>query len=114
MGLTWDEFLELATVISNLNDSIDFFHDEKNEIEEKNRRIFAAAEDNLEFFDDLKYIHFMTEVRIIMERKDIYKKYNFKRPATDSEICELEEEFEIFLSNYFGTDYDEEDNLQNF
>ena len=119
MELTWDEFLKLATIITNLNDSMNDLNDlfinifikyiSIIEIEEKNRRIFAAAKDYLEFFDDFKYINFMTEVRIIMEKKDIYKKHNFKRPASDSEICKLEEEFESFLSNYFGTDYDEED-----
>ena len=64
MGLTWDEFLKLATVISNLDDSIYYFNRTKKEIKENNQRVAAAAKDYLEFFQDLKYIHFMNEVRI--------------------------------------------------
>ena len=64
MGLTWDQFLKLATIISNLNVSIFYFDDKKIKIEEKNRRVAAAAKDYLELFDDLKYMEFMTNVRI--------------------------------------------------
>ena len=64
MGLTWDEFLKLATVITNLDDSIYYFDDQKTKIEEKDRKIAAAAKDYLEFFDDLKYMNFMADVRI--------------------------------------------------
>ena len=64
MGLTWDEFLKLATVISNLDDSIYYFNRTKKEIKENNQRVAAAAKDYLEFFEDLKYIQFMNEVRI--------------------------------------------------
>ena len=63
MGLTWDEFLKLATVITNLNLSIYYFDDEKIEIKEKNRRVAAAAKNYFEFFNDLKYLQFMNEVR---------------------------------------------------
>ena len=64
MGLTWDEFLKLATIITNLDDSIYYFDDEKIEIKEKNRRVAAAAKDYFEFFNDFKYMQFMEEVRI--------------------------------------------------
>ena len=64
MGLTWDEFLKLATVITNLDDSINYFASEKIGIKEKNRRVAAAAKDYLEFFNGLKYMHFIEELRI--------------------------------------------------
>ena len=64
MGLTWDEFLKLATIITNLDDSISYFNRTKKEIKENNQRVAAAAKDYLEFFEDLKYIQFMNEVRI--------------------------------------------------
>ena len=64
MGLTWDEFLKLATVITNLSDSIYYFDDEKIGIKEKNRKVDVAATDYLESFNDLKYKHFMETVRI--------------------------------------------------
>ena len=63
MGLTWDEFLNLATVLTNLNDSIYDFASEKIGIKEKNRRVAAAAKDYLEFFNDFKYMRFMEKVR---------------------------------------------------
>ena len=58
MGLSWDEFLKLATVISNLNDAI--YNDK---FQKKNRRVFEVANDYLKFLDDLKYMHFMEEFR---------------------------------------------------
>ena len=64
MGLTWEEFLNLAAIITTLDDSINYIDDEEIEIKEKNRRVAAAAEDYLEFFNDLKYSEFMDEVRI--------------------------------------------------
>ena len=64
MGLTWDEFLKLATIITNLDDSISYFGDEKIGIKEKNRRVAAAANEYQEFFSDLKYMKFMEELRI--------------------------------------------------
>ena len=64
MGLTWDEFLKLATVISNLGKPIAYFKTEKIGIKEKNRRVAAAAKDNPEFFNDLTYMQFMEDVRI--------------------------------------------------
>ena len=63
MGLTWEEYLQLAAIVTNLNDSISYFDDEKNEIKEKNRRVAAAAINYNEFFNDLKYMRFMEEVR---------------------------------------------------
>ena len=64
MGLTWNEFLKLATVISNLMKSILNFNNKQIEIEEKNRTVAAAAINYKEFFNDLKYMQFMNEVRI--------------------------------------------------
>ena len=68
MGLTWDEFLKLATVIQNLHWSIGFFHMDVIGIKEKNRRVAAAAKDYFEFFNDLKYMQFMEEVRISLTK----------------------------------------------
>ena len=65
MGLTWEEFLKLATVITNLDYSIDLcVNNEDIEIEELNRRVATIAKDYLDFFNDLKYMQFMEEVRI--------------------------------------------------
>ena len=64
MGLTWDEFLKSATLITNLSDSIYYYNRTKTKIKEKNQRVAAAAKDYLEFVEDLKYIHFMNEFRI--------------------------------------------------
>ena len=64
MGLTWDEFLELASVISNLQIPIVFFNEEEIGSKEKNRRVAAAAKDYIEFFNNLKYMQFMDELRI--------------------------------------------------
>ena len=64
MGLTWDEFLKLATIITNLYGSIYYFDKKEIEIKEKNQRVVIAARGYLDFFNDLKYIHFMNEVRI--------------------------------------------------
>ena len=64
MGLTWDEFLKLASIITNLDDSIYYFDSTEIGIKERNRRVSAAAKDYLEFFNDVKYIQFMDEVRI--------------------------------------------------
>ena len=64
MVLTWEEYLQLAAVVTNLNESIYYFDDEKIEIKEKNRRVAAAAKEYHEFFSELKYMQFMEEVRI--------------------------------------------------
>ena len=63
MRLTWDEFLELASVISNLTIPINNFNSKEIEFKEKKRRVIGAAKDYLEFFNDFKYIEFMNEVR---------------------------------------------------
>ena len=62
--LTWDEFLKLATIITNLDDSLYFFKSKNIETEKKNQRVAAAAKEYLDFFNDSKYIYFMNEVRI--------------------------------------------------
>ena len=62
--LTWDEFLKLSTIVTNLDDSIYFFKSKNKEIKKKNQRIAAAAKEYLDFFNDSKYIYFMNEVRI--------------------------------------------------
>ena len=64
MVLTWEEYLQLAAVVTNLDDSLYYFDDEKIEIKEKNRTVAAAAKEYYEFFNELKYMHSMEEVRI--------------------------------------------------
>ena len=64
MGLTWDEFLKLATVITNLAQSLANFGNDDIGIKEKNRKVVAAAKNYEEFFNDLKYMEFMEKVRI--------------------------------------------------
>ena len=65
MGLTWEDFLQLATVVTNLSRSIAYFNvGQKIGIKEKNRKVAAAAINYKEFFNDLKYTHFMDEVRL--------------------------------------------------
>ena len=64
MGLTWDDFLKLAAVITNLHDSIYYFDDTEIDIDEKHRRVAAAAQRYKDFFTDLKYSDFMKVVRI--------------------------------------------------
>ena len=63
MRLTWEEYLQLAAVITNLDVSIRCFNNEEIEITEKNRRIAAAAKEYQEFFSVLKYMKFMEELR---------------------------------------------------
>ena len=69
MGLTWDEFLKLATIITNLTISTYYLVKEKIEIKAKKRRVAAAAKDYFEFFNDLKYLQFMNEVRTSLTKK---------------------------------------------
>ena len=76
MGLTWDEFLKLATIITNLDDPIYYFDTKEIEIKEKNRRVAAAAKDYLELFNDPKYIEFMNEVRLSLTNVIIIFKVN--------------------------------------
>ena len=65
MGLTWEEFLQLATVITNLAISIGNFDlDREIDIKEGHRKVAAAAINYKEFFNDLKYMQFMEKVRI--------------------------------------------------
>ena len=70
MALTWKEFLELAKIITNLDNAIYYFDDQsqfdhkKIEFELKNRRVAVAAINYKEFFNDTKYVRFMNEVRI--------------------------------------------------
>ena len=64
MGLTWEQFLQLATVVTNLERSIRYFNlDQEIDIKEKNRKVAAVAITYKEFFNDLKYMKFMDEVR---------------------------------------------------
>ena len=82
MGLTWDEFLKLATVISNLKKPIDDFYNKQIGIKELNRRVAAAAIIYKEFFNDLKYFEFMEEVRISSQKillvLELHKLYVYK------------------------------------
>ena len=64
MGLTWDEYLNLVTVITNLWKPIADFKNKDLGIKEKNRRVAAAAINYKEFLNDLKYMQFMEDVRI--------------------------------------------------
>ena len=64
MGLTWNQFLKLASVITNLKKPIYDIDKKRIRSKEKNRRVATAAKDYLELFEDLKYMHFMDEVRI--------------------------------------------------
>ena len=65
MELTWEDFLQLATVVTNLFRSIANFNvGKKIGIKEKNRKVAAAAINYREFFNDLKYMKFMDEVRL--------------------------------------------------
>ena len=68
MVLTWEEYLQLASIVTNLNYSIIHFDDGKIEIKEKNRRVAAAAKEYHEFFSELKYMQFMEEVRISLRK----------------------------------------------
>ena len=73
MELTWDEFLEIATVISNLREAIvknmginmhlDMRINMLIRVKDKNRRVAAAAKHYQEFFNDLKYMQFIEEIR---------------------------------------------------
>ena len=42
--------------------------EEEIDIKEKNRRVSVAAKDYVEFFNDLKYMEFMNEVRISFKK----------------------------------------------
>ena len=65
MGLTWEDFLQLATVVTNLFRSIAYFNvGQKIGIKERNRKVAAAAINYREFFNGLKYMKFMDEVRL--------------------------------------------------
>ena len=68
MVLTWEEYLQLATIVTNLYESIYYFNYEKIEIKEKNRRVAAAAKKYHEFFNELKFIKFMNEARISLRK----------------------------------------------
>ena len=64
MALTWEEYLQLAAVVTNLDDWIIYYGDEKLEIKEKNRRVTAAAQKYQEVFNNYTYMDFTEEVRI--------------------------------------------------
>ena len=68
MGLTWDDFLKLTVVITNLHDSIGYFKSSQIDIKEKHRRVAAAAQRYKDFFKDLKYSDFMKVVRISLKQ----------------------------------------------
>ena len=65
MGLTWEDFLQLAAVVTNVRDSIgNFSREPKLDIKEKNQKVAAAAVNYREFFNAFKYMRFMEKVRI--------------------------------------------------
>ena len=69
MGLTWEDFLQLAAVVTNLRDSIqNIKHDPRIDIKGKNQKVAAAAINYKEFFNDLKYMQFMETVRISLTK----------------------------------------------
>ena len=57
MGLSWEEYLQLADVIKNLNDSI-----------YKNRNVVPAAKAYEEFFDDVRFMQFMAKIRLTLKK----------------------------------------------
>ena len=69
MELTWEEFLQLATVVTTLRDSIGYFNlGPENDIKEEHRKVAAAAINYRQFFNDLKYMIFMDEVRLSLRK----------------------------------------------
>ena len=64
LGLTWEEFLQLTAIITNLDYSIYYLSQNQGiEIKEKNLRVATAAKEYQEFFSDFKYMKFIEEVR---------------------------------------------------
>ena len=68
MRLTWDDFLKLTAVITNLGLSISYLDDPNIEIKEKHRRVAAAAQRYKDFFEGSKYSDFMKGVRISLKQ----------------------------------------------
>ena len=64
MELTWEDFLGLAAIITNLYNTIGSFQSVKIDIKEKHRRVEAAARNYQELFKESKYVNFMKKVRI--------------------------------------------------
>ena len=64
MALTFEEFLQLAAVVTTLEDSIYYSDGYKIDIKAKSRRVAASAKKYQDFFNDLKYMQFMEELRI--------------------------------------------------
>ena len=64
MTLTWEEFLNLAAVVQNLDEPIDNFFDKKIDIKEFNRRVAKAVKKYLDLFEDVEYMEFAKYMRI--------------------------------------------------
>ena len=64
MGLAWDDFLKLAAIVTNLDNSIGYFKISRVDMEEKNRRVLVAAQKYQEFFENCNCSEFMKQVRI--------------------------------------------------
>ena len=80
MELTWEEFLQLATVVTTLRDSIWYFNlNPENDIIEEHRKVAAAAINYRELFNDLKYMKFMDELRLCFTKLKYPKIGDFRQ-----------------------------------
>ena len=61
MKLTWEDFLKLASIVTNLDDSI--------RKKQNHQRVAEAANEYRNFFKDSKYVDFMKIVRISLRYK---------------------------------------------
>ena len=64
MKLIWDDFLNLASIVTNLYESICDFYEEEFTIQQKHRRVADTANEYRNFFKDSKYFEFIKIVRI--------------------------------------------------
>ena len=64
MTLTWKEFLNLATLVKNLRESMGVDYHEKIDIKVLNRQVAEAAQKYLDFNKEGKYMEFTESMRI--------------------------------------------------
>ena len=76
MRLTWDDFLKLAAVITNLRNSILDFGFPLSKLVEKRRGILAAVQRYQDFFKDSKYSECMEKIRI---SQNVYKYWGISK-----------------------------------
>ena len=67
MKLTWDDFLNLASIVTNLYESICDFNEQEITIQQKNRRVADTANEYRNFFKDSKYFEFIKIVGISLK-----------------------------------------------